>query len=236
MTRLILASGLIATSLVGGIGWNVTQAHASSPLPPPPATLTGEHLTESFTGGNINSVSCQNDLSGTFTFSAHGTASAPYPGTFTETGTATVTPNQTVSAFSASFTIKSTNGATVTGTKTFSSSGDDGGLCLIGVLVLASTNDTYQATITTSNGTYSDAGTTTPLVVIGENSSDNTFLHEPFTSSQQTTTLIPPVCTSNCGVSATPELSSGELLATGLLPIGAVLLYRRRRARHTLRQ
>ena len=29
---------------------------------------------------------------------------------------------------------------------------------------------------------------------------------------------------------ATPELGSGELLATGLLPIGAVLLYRRRRA------
>ena len=30
---------------------------------------------------------------------------------------------------------------------------------------------------------------------------------------------------------ATPELGSGELLATGLLPIGAVLCYRRRRAR-----
>jgi hypothetical protein len=34
---------------------------------------------------------------------------------------------------------------------------------------------------------------------------------------------------------ATPELGSGELLATGLLPIGAVLLYRRRRARHAAR-
>ncbi len=31
------------------------------------------------------------------------------------------------------------------------------------------------------------------------------------------------------GGAATPELGSGELLATGLLPIGAVLLYRRRR-------
>jgi len=30
--------------------------------------------------------------------------------------------------------------------------------------------------------------------------------------------------------SATPELGSGELLATGLLPIGAILLYRRRRS------
>ncbi len=33
------------------------------------------------------------------------------------------------------------------------------------------------------------------------------------------------------GGGATPELSSGELLATGLLPIGAILLYRRRRNR-----
>ncbi len=32
---------------------------------------------------------------------------------------------------------------------------------------------------------------------------------------------------------ATPELGSGQLLATGLLPLGAVLLYRRRRTRRT---
>jgi len=38
-------------------------------------------------------------------------------------------------------------------------------------------------------------------------------------------------CVSNCNANATPELGSGELLATGLLPLGAVLLYRRRRAR-----
>ena len=37
------------------------------------------------------------------------------------------------------------------------------------------------------------------------------------------------VDTSGSNGAATPELSSGELLATGLLPIGAVLLYRRRR-------
>jgi len=36
--------------------------------------------------------------------------------------------------------------------------------------------------------------------------------------------------------SATPELGSGELLATGLLPLGAVLLYRRRRARRTTQE
>ena len=35
---------------------------------------------------------------------------------------------------------------------------------------------------------------------------------------------------------ATPELGSGELLATGLLPLGAVLLYRRRRLRRAVQQ
>ncbi len=42
--------------------------------------------------------------------------------------------------------------------------------------------------------------------------------------------VIPPVG------AATPELGSGELLATGLLPIGAILLYRRRRARRATQQ
>lgn len=34
-----------------------------------------------------------------------------------------------------------------------------------------------------------------------------------------------------CPPSATPELGSGELLATGLVPLALALLYRRRRAR-----
>jgi len=36
------------------------------------------------------------------------------------------------------------------------------------------------------------------------------------------------------GPSATPELGSGELLATGLLPLGLVILVRRRRARRAV--
>jgi len=38
------------------------------------------------------------------------------------------------------------------------------------------------------------------------------------------------------GGTNTPELGSGELLATGLLPLGLALLYRRRRARRATRQ
>jgi len=37
-------------------------------------------------------------------------------------------------------------------------------------------------------------------------------------------------------ITATPEIGSGELLAIGLLPIGAVLLYRRRRTRRATQQ
>jgi len=52
--------------------------------------------------------------------------------------------------------------------------------------------------------------------------------------------ITPTTCTSSGGGSgsgaATPELGSGELLATGVLPIGAVLLYRRRRARRATQQ
>jgi len=44
-----------------------------------------------------------------------------------------------------------------------------------------------------------------------------------------TVVSYPPVGSGGSG-GATPELGSGELLATGLLPIGAILLYRRRRA------
>lgn len=43
----------------------------------------------------------------------------------------------------------------------------------------------------------------------------------------------PPPCPTapGCTTDATPELGSGELLATGLLPLGAVLLYRRRHSK-----
>ncbi len=37
-----------------------------------------------------------------------------------------------------------------------------------------------------------------------------------------------------CGDMATPELDSGALLATGLLPSAATLLYRRRRGKDSL--
>ncbi len=72
----------------------------------------------------------------------------------------------------------------------------------------------------------------------GYTSSDYTFVeylggggeNDSSTSCQVTTPPGGLKCPPNCG-NATPELGSGELLATGLLPIGAILLYRRRRNR-----
>lgn len=52
-----------------------------------------------------------------------------------------------------------------------------------------------------------------------------------------TYTLGSAPCTgASCGGTATPELGSGELLLTGLLPLGLVLLVRRRRARYHAQQ
>ena len=51
------------------------------------------------------------------------------------------------------------------------------------------------------------------------------------TKSQSVSCGGTPIIVPPGGTSDTPELGSGELLATGLLPIGAILLYRRRRNR-----
>jgi len=99
--------------------WNSLPASAQA-LPP---TLTGEHLTAM---PNIT-TSCNPSGTSTVTFSASGVAAGPYPGTFTEVGTATIGP-QTVSpeggsshgtllTFNAAFTIHSAVGD-ATGTKT----------------------------------------------------------------------------------------------------------------------
>ena len=45
-----------------------------------------------------------------------------------------------------------------------------------------------------------------------------------------------PHCDPPPGPTATPELSSGELLLTGLVPVVGVLLYRRRSQRHMVSQ
>ena len=116
-----------------------------------PATLTVEVLQVQ----GIVSAECER--SGTVSYTASGTASGPYSGTFTETGRATGTfPSGTLTSLSASFTINSPSGAVLVRGTTTGTSGD---WCSE---TSANTNldsaTTYQATIFTASGNYSDEG------------------------------------------------------------------------------
>lgn len=96
------------------------SAAAAQVLPP---TLSGEH----FVGVPDVTTNCNPEGSSTVTFSVSGVATGPYPGTFTEVGSATIGPQTlspgggqsigTLLTFDAVFTIQSTVGD-VTGTKT----------------------------------------------------------------------------------------------------------------------
>jgi len=76
----------------------------------------------------------------------------------------------------------------------------------------------------TLNGTSTTAGTFTVTIIADDGQSFDTqrYTLTVGASGGRLTSCVP---------TATPELGWDELLATGLLPLGAMLLYRRRRAR-----
>src|SRR5207237_7398906 len=104
----VLAS--LTVAMAAG-GFALFASAATAQLPPP--TLTGEHL---FAAPDVT-TNCNPNGTSTVTFSASGVATGPYPGTFTEVGTATIgpqtqTPGQgqsigTLLTFDAVFTIQS---------------------------------------------------------------------------------------------------------------------------------
>ncbi len=116
----------LAASLLALVAPLAEEARAQEA---PPPTLSGEYFTDldvDVTG------TCDPDGTSTIEYEASGTAIGPYPGTFTETGTATIGPqtpilpgtdsNQvsgSVTEFTANFTIDSPAGQ-VTGTKELS--------------------------------------------------------------------------------------------------------------------
>jgi hypothetical protein len=141
---------------------------------PPPPTLTGEFLS-SLTAASITSGNCDPAGNSSSTFEISGVAAGPYPGTFTETGSVTIGPQieefvpgqfrGPITVFQAHFLITSAVG-TVEGDKTLVlDSPANVGVCigLSGVLqaeqVIAS-DLTYTATITTTDGTFTDRGST----------------------------------------------------------------------------
>jgi hypothetical protein len=98
----------------------------------PPPTLTGEDLLahNSGVGAVSTSGNCDPDGTSTFSFTASGPANGPYPGTFTESGTFVIGPQNLTSdpargallSFDATFAIDSPIGQ-VTGSKTLSNRG-----------------------------------------------------------------------------------------------------------------
>jgi hypothetical protein len=143
--------------------FGVASGKAAKPTPPTPPTLSGESFHEDTP--TITSMNCRGFVPLTFTYSATGRASGPYPGTFTVRGR--VTGNEQESN---SFTIDSPVGH-VTGTGSISSPGIScAGSCL-GVLDCADNGGQfgccgppyravgpYNATITTPTGSFTDHG------------------------------------------------------------------------------
>ena len=115
-TVIAAAAGLLGLS---GLGVPAASAQAGPP------TLSGEELSAStlVTGA----VNCNS--SGPFSFTALGTATGPYAGTFSETVSGDALSGQTISGdYTASFTITSATGD-VTGTETLTSTISGGDAC-----------------------------------------------------------------------------------------------------------
>jgi hypothetical protein len=123
----------------------------------------------------VTSKTCNADGSGSLSFTADGTATGPYPGIFHEVGTIVLAPtaangNVYVTSADATFTITSPIG-NVSGTKSFNTSanpGDSAGRCSFEPTDIdpgrflnfqSQQQQTYQATITTAHGQFTDSGT-----------------------------------------------------------------------------
>lgn len=149
MARLIaVLVGILAVILGSG------TAYAKAPSIPP--TLSGEILN----GGMIMSSCTQNSpTSYTVNWTVSGTATGPYPGTFTESGSIT-NPTSGVMSGSASFLITSPNG-TMTGTKTMAHQTPNTGTSCGGAGLSAVENELdYSARVNTGqkNKNYCDSG------------------------------------------------------------------------------
>lgn len=179
-------------TVAGGLGLSALGVPAASAQTSPP-TLAGEQFQAS--GSSMGPILCEG--SGSFSYTVAGTATGPYPGTFTESGSGTANSGSLIDAgslgsFTATFTISSATGQ-VTGTQTLISTNSG---CYVGPDTFgADASTSYQATIHTSGGNYTDQGTTDTNAVGFDGM---TSLSESFTSSQSQATLTAPTSRSEC--------------------------------------
>jgi hypothetical protein len=190
-----IACALLAVALVPAV--------ASAQTPPP--GLGGERLAEN----DPSITNCAaGEGGGSFSYEASGAATGSYPGTFTETGTVTVGPEegptlrQRITSVSIQFAIDSPVGQ-VTGTKQYVPTGDPNvnvanGKCtndfgtLGGSIFVASDDLRYSATIVTPDGQTCTQSGPTSLSLI-DNSS---VLADSFTELFLNDLSAPaPVCT-----------------------------------------
>ncbi len=209
-----------------------------------PGTLSGETLAA---GTNVDSSSytttadCSMGQVSTVTFEAAGVATGPYPGTFTETGTATIGPQTAIGfptgpllSFQSTFTIDG-GSTTVTGSKGLVD-GSGTGSCVTPevhggaapqyfVDFRAATVE-YSATITGPSGTWTEEGTasvsgldnrlstTSPqlLATFGETFLTATRDDEPATVVLSPVTAVNPLGTTHT-VTATVGTAGGEPVA-----------------------
>jgi hypothetical protein len=155
---------VLVFTLVSALAAGAAQADT---LPP---SLAGEALVagpNSTVGDGVFGVSvqCNPDQSGSFTFSASGTATGPYPGTFVESGSVTVNTLGAVAAFHADFQIVDSLGVlTVHGSKDLVADASDLGACFSDAYSYDAefaTRASYSATIDTASGSYRDTGSST---------------------------------------------------------------------------
>lgn len=203
----------------------IAAAPASAQVP----SLTGEDfLARDFEGfaqpdiGEVDIVAahCNPDGSGSFSFTATGTAVGPYPGMFRESGSFSFGPGEhgqsDVTDFQATFTIDSPEGQ-VTGTKTLAAEPSGFTGCREADeqrLFASATVATYEATIVLPDGTRcTDSGTaqvSATLNDFGDQESEN--FSELFASTQGTA-ACPPASREECGDDPAGFKNRGDCVA-----------------------
>lgn len=148
---------LVGCLILGVLGIGAVNAHAATP-----SSLAGETFTSQQVKGSTLTGTC-NLEGGSFSFSVSGTATGPFPGTFTESGTFVALPDGFLTSFSSTFTVTNSSGTvTVTGSKSlvgdFSRMFCDKISSYSSVSTVNDFTTTYAATI---NGTGGDKGAAT---------------------------------------------------------------------------
>jgi hypothetical protein len=200
LSRLAFALFLLSGALSGIVFASAGEARATTlpralpSAPPQPLNLTGEFLYS--VDASAGTASCNADGSGTITYQSTGTASGPYPGTFSEQGTVTIGPapggvpspgvESPVTGFSATFVIVS-GSTTITGAKSFAPTGpvSPGAQCSASIVGLsyARTNVHYFATLGRPGAPYNDLGNGQVTVSFPPTGGpQGSFMDEDFTS------------------------------------------------------